>query len=92
MRNQAEKRHNDWKKAIRKRNITRSRNWDDEHYDNLHQYSKNTIHCPAMCREKTNNRGRHTWGPNYNPKTSEARKNASLDDDYNDFLEEREED
>jgi len=53
MRTTAEKRHNDWKKAIRKRNIDRERNPNDTHdwYDNLHQYSKNKIHCSCpICR------------------------------------------
>lgn len=65
MRNEAEKRHNDWCKAIRKRNIVRDiYGWNEGWYDNLHQYSKNKIHCSCpMCSEKTNNRGRKVWGP-----------------------------
>lgn len=62
MRNAAEKRHNDWKKAIRKRRIVREvYRWDTDWYDNLHQFSKNKIHCSCgMCSRyrKTNNRGR----------------------------------
>ena len=53
MRTTAEKRHNDWKKAIRKRRIDRERSPNNLHdwYDNLHQYSKNKIHCSCpMCR------------------------------------------
>ena len=56
MRNRAEKRHNDWKKAIRKRRIDRERNTNGIHdwYDNLHQYSKNKIHCSCpICRGLT---------------------------------------
>ena len=59
MRTHAEKRHNDWKKAIRKKKIINVYGWD--YYDNLHQYSKNKIHCSCgMCsrNRKTNNRGR----------------------------------
>ena len=49
MRNMAEKRHNDWKKAIRKKKIINAYGWD--YYDNLHQYSKNKIHCSCpLCR------------------------------------------
>ena len=49
MRNRAEKRHNDWKKAIRKKKIINAYGWD--YYDNLHQYSKNKIHCSCpLCR------------------------------------------
>ena len=49
MRTHAEKRHNDWKKAIRKRKIIRQYGFD--YYDNLHQYSKNKIHCSCpLCR------------------------------------------
>ena len=60
MRATAEKRHNDWKKAIRKRNIIHQYGFD--YYDNLHQYSKNKIHCSCpMCRGKTDyNSGRTT--------------------------------
>ena len=53
-----------WSKAIRKRNIDRDTkpahaSWPD-YYDNLHEYSKNKIHCSCpMCSEKTNNRGRY---------------------------------
>ena len=52
MRKTAEKRHNDWRKAIRKRNIVHAvYGWDTGWYDNLHQYSKNKIHCSCpMCR------------------------------------------
>ena len=66
MRTRAERRHKNIVKALRKRNITRTcycaggLNW--EYYDNLHQYSKNKIHCSCpMCSSKTNNRGRLKW-------------------------------
>ena len=64
MRNRAEKRHNDWKKAIRKRRIVNEVDHYDM-YDNLHQYSKNKNFCSCwMCRWKTNNKGRHrSWAP-----------------------------
>ena len=67
MRETAEKRHNDWKKAIRKKKIINAYGWD--YYDNLHQYSKNKIHCSCpLCRSKTNNKGskfgpRENWSP-----------------------------
>lgn len=52
MRNMAEKRHNDWRKAIRKKRIINAYGWD--YYDNLHQYSKNKIHCSCpLCRGLT---------------------------------------
>lgn len=51
-RTSAERRHNDIVKALRKRNICRNYyGW--EYYDNLHQYSKNKIHCSCpMCSTK----------------------------------------
>lgn len=75
MRNEAEKRHNDWRKAIRKRNIVRDiYGWDEGWYDNLHQYSKNKIHCSCpMCSAKTNNRGRKVW--------STGKRNWSMTDE-----------
>ena len=50
MRTRAERRHNDWTKAIRKRNILKDMMWHDgeELYDNLHQYSKNKVHCSCF--------------------------------------------
>lgn len=57
MRTTAEKRHNDWKKAIRKKKIINAYGFD--YYDNLHQYSKNKIHCSCpLCSGKSDmNRG-----------------------------------
>lgn len=62
----AKKRHNDVTKAIRKRNIAHSYSlfaftgW----YDNLHQYSKNKIHCSCpMCAAKTNTSILKSKGP-----------------------------
>ncbi len=58
MRDRSERRHNDWKKAIRKRRITRDRDPRDKipWYTNLHRYSKNKIHCSCpLCRCKSNN-------------------------------------
>lgn len=44
-----------WRKAIRKRRIVRQYGYD--FYDNLHQYSKNKIHCSCpMCQGNTD------WG------------------------------
>lgn len=52
----AEKRHNDWWKAIRKRNLDRELDNSPNHsdwYNNLHQYSKNKIHCSCpLCAAK----------------------------------------
>lgn len=50
------RRKNDYKKAVRKRNIVLSwgSDWSNGYYDNLHQYSKNKIHCSCpLCRAKT---------------------------------------
>ena len=54
-RTRAQRRHHNVHKALRKRGIVRSWGWDVEYYDNLHQYSKNKIHCSCpMCAAKTN--------------------------------------
>lgn len=56
MRTRAERRKLDFKKAIRKKNICEKR-FGFEQYDNVHQYSKNKIHCSCpLCTAKTN------WG------------------------------
>lgn len=66
MRPIAEKRHNDYVKAIRKRRIDRELDggsiYHHDWYDNLHQYSKNKIHCSCpMCATKTNNKGKYAY-------------------------------
>lgn len=71
------KRHQDFVKAIRKRNIDKEihlmpgESIEDFHpwYSNLHQYSKNKIFCScAMCSCKTNNKTkRDIQGRNCSP-------------------------
>ena len=86
MRTKAEKRHNDWKKAIRKKKIINAYGWD--YYDNLHQYSKNKIHCSCgMCSRyrKTNNRGRKrkipgNYAPSKNWSESDRRRLDEMED------------
>ena len=50
------------RKALRKRRITQEVYWDGKdhpYYDNLHQFSKNKIHCSCpMCSVKSKNRGK----------------------------------
>lgn len=78
MRTRAERRHNDWTKARRKRRITKQVYWsfhDDgwEYYDNLHQYSKNKIHCSCpLCTSKMRNRKR--YGKVYSPSIGDLKK------------------
>lgn len=64
MRNRGDRRHQDWRKARRKRRIYRELIcplfgvWDA--YDNLHEYSKGHMFCGCpLCRRKTNNKGKH---------------------------------
>lgn len=60
MRDRAFTRKMDFIKAVRKRNIS-VHNYGWEYYDNLHQYSKNKIHCSCdMCRR------RPLWGAGKN--------------------------
>ena len=67
------------RKALRKRRIAHEVcDWD--FYDNLHQYSKNKIHCSCpSCSAKTRNKGKrgqtaHGWNPSKNYKYSDLRK------------------
>ena len=89
MRNRAEKRHNDWKKAIRKRRIVKEVYcWNDEWYDNLHQYSKNKVHCSCgICSRyrKTNNHGRRrkidgNYAPSKNWSVQDEKRIEEMDD------------
>lgn len=77
-----------WRHAIRKRRIARevypeSPGW--EYYPNLHQFSKNKIHCScSCCSTKTRNKGRRNRG-NYdrsiNYKRSDMVKVIQMDED-----------
>ena len=77
------------RKALRKRRIA-----EDVlgiTYDNLHQYSKNKIHCSCpACSEKTRNKGsRRFKSGNYNRhinyKCSELRRQVAMDHDEEDY-------
>ena len=80
------------KKALRKRRITRQlyhcwSNDEWEYYDNLHQYSKNKIHCSCpCCSSKTRNKGSRRYkSGNYNRAlhytAADIRKVQKMDED-----------
>lgn len=74
------------RKALRKKHIS-DNFWlhasDYPYYDNLHQYSKNKIHCSCpMCSPKTKNKGkraRKNYNPTHNYKPSDLRKKIDMD-------------
>lgn len=83
----SERRHNNWKKAIRKRRIDREKDGTNNHkdwYDNLHQYSKNKIHCSCpMCSAKTNNKhrsGARGWEPSENWSLQDTKRIEEMND------------
>lgn len=89
MKNRAERRHLDFTKAIRKRKLAKfcfNSYTDKEKYDNLHQYSKNKIHCfhraDAHDGIKTNNRGRKKYYGQASKrwKASDLRKVVALEE------------
>ena len=57
-------------------------------YKNLHQYSKNKIHCSCpMCSAKTKNKGgRCIWAPAYNPTMMDKRRSDAMDANEFDFF------
>lgn len=84
------------RKALRKRRLAKilykcwaqgtcDNEW--EYYNNLHQYSKNKIHCSCPnCSSKTRNKGkRRNKSGNYmrslNYKPSELKRQISMDDE-----------
>ena len=78
------------RKALRKRRIARevySDGKEHPYYDNLHQYSKNKIHCSCpLCAAKTRNKGKRRYkAGNYmrhlNYKVSELKHIISMDQD-----------
>lgn len=87
MRTRAERRHADWAKAIRKQKIIKQYGFD--WYRNLHQYSKNKIHCSCpLCRSKTNNKThKHVWFPAMNWPMCDLRRINEMDDEKRDFEE-----
>lgn len=78
------------RKASRKRRLADQiyRSWYDDgwhYYNNLHQYSKNKIHCSCpMCSTKTKNKGKRKKG-NYhrarNYKRMDVRRLIDMDQD-----------
>ena len=79
------------RKALRKRRLVREiyHHWSNsewEYYDNLHQFSKNKIHCSCpCCSTKTRNKGHRRYKPgNYNRslnyKVSELRRLLAMDE------------
>lgn len=107
MRNREWRRKKDFSKAIRKRKLDFHNYWwgfytDSSSnpldfsvrrgfYDNLHQYSKNKIHCSCpACSAKTRNKGnRRTLHANYSPsinyKISDKRKIDSMINDVKEY-------
>ena len=80
MRTNAERRKNDFNKAIRKKNIV-EHNHGFSLYDNLHQYSKNKVHCSCpLCSNKVSKYGNT---PNY--KHSDKKKMESMDSKMKDM-------
>ena len=84
------------RKALRKRRLADRlyRNWNDpdepfNYYDNLHQYSKNKIHCSCpYCSSKTRNKGsrRHSsptgnYQRSIHYKATDLRRVVEMDED-----------
>lgn len=89
-----------YRKAKRKQRITEEVYPDGldglshPYYDNLHQFSKNKIHCSCpICSAKTRNKGKRRHGagrqaPSINYKISDLRKIQSMDSQIEDITEE----
>lgn len=84
-RSKAENRYNSYIKALRKQRIARDIYFGDvDYYDNLHQYSKNKIHCSCpLCSAKTNNK--QLIGKTVNYKISDLRKIDHLNNSQEEF-------
>ena len=91
----AENRYYSWRKALRKRRISEqvhhSYTPDTAFYNNLHQYSKNKIHCSCpMCSRKSRNKGKrkkHADGYKgiFNYKHSDRKRMDAMKQDKRDF-------
>ena len=87
----AKRRHNDVKKAIRKRKITQEVYGEKNYYDNLHQYSKNKIHCSCpLCSEKTSpKKNGHYYGLTGSTKlyhSSDAKKMEGMEEQEKEYM------
>lgn len=83
MRTRAERRKNDYAKAIRKKNIS-EQHYGFSYYNNVHQYSKNKIHCSCpLCSAKTN--GKNRWDKRECPTHSDQMKIDSMNDKLKDY-------
>lgn len=94
VRNRATRRKKDYSKAVRKSKIAKRLYFpmsDENWYDNLHQFSKNKIHCSCpICRSKTNNKKYRNYGGVKNYKFSELRNITALEMQLNDYYEGKE--
>lgn len=85
----ARARHYMWYKAIRKWRLDHELSYWP-YYNNLHQYSKNKIHCSCPdCSPKTRNKGRRNrknYAPSINYKYSDLRKKIKMDIDEEEYL------
>ena len=73
-----------FKKAKRKRDIDIALSpWGTPMFNNLHQYSKEKIHCSCpMCSAKTRNKGkrkRNNYNPSINYKISDLKRIMAMD-------------
>lgn len=84
-----------YRKAKRKQRITQNwYSWDPDwqYYNNLHQYSKNKIHCGCgICMHKTRNKGRRrqvygNYAPSINYSRRDLRRKISMDLDEQEYF------
>ena len=88
MESRALNRYKSYVKAKRKQQLAKEIYYDGAnrpYYDNLHQYSKNKIHCSCpQCHRKTRNKGRRdrkNYTRSFNYKASDLRKVLTMDAD-----------
>lgn len=80
------------RKALNRRALARKiyHYAEEDYYDNLHQYSKNKIHCSCPnCSPKTRNKGRRDR-KNYmralNYKPSELKRQIAMDEEMIEYM------
>lgn len=83
MRNRGWRRKKDFSKAKRKKDIDKIWGIIIPCYKNLHEYSKNKIHCSCgMCSAKTRNKGKRRMIPkNYSPSINYTIKDQKRKDE-----------
>ena len=74
------------KHALRHKRITEEVYQEKNYFNDFNKYDTFKIHCSCpLCSAKTNNKGKHSSSPPFNPSISDIRKIEQMDAQEQDF-------